>query len=163
MQSFAQSLFNRQNNRPMTQQVNNNSTIQNAQAPYRQGFPMTPSDFYKKFGAPMSPDKGGFIEHNRLVDNNGKPLIGLHWNKTIVTGLDSDVFASKALMDAGFTYDNFVNALVDGDNTLQIVSHEGSNDIYIAPTKSRPVSQEKLSTCMAAFSKFNTETTEETF
>ena len=160
MQSFAQSLFNRQNNRPMTQQVNTNATIQNAQAPYRQGFPMSPSDFYKKFGAPMSPEDGGFRTHNRLTDSNGNPLIGMRWNKSIVAGLEPEVFASKALCDAGFTYDNFADALVDGDNTLQIVCHEGSNDIYIAPTKSSAVS---TSTCMAAFSKFQQNTEEETF
>ena len=155
MQSFAQSLFNRQNNRPMTQQVNNNSTIQNAQAPYRQGFPMTPSDFYKKFGAPSSAR-----QHTRLTDNNGQPLIGFRFDKSIVSGLEPEVFASKALCDAGFTYDNFAEALINGDDTLQIVAHEGSNDIYISPCKSVAVTS---SIALAAISKFQKDSTEEQF
>jgi hypothetical protein len=155
MQSFAQSLFNRQNNRPMQQQANAGATVQNAQAPYRACFPMTPSDFYKKFGAPVSAR-----QHTRLTDNNGQPLIGFRFSKPIVAGLEPEVFASKALMDAGFTYDNFAEALLNGDDTLQIVAHEGSNDIYVSPCKSVAVN---TSIAMAAISKFkaNKETSQE--
>ena len=155
MQNFAQSLFNRQNNRPMTQQVNTNATIQNAQAPYRAGFPMTPSDFYKKFGAPVSAR-----QHTRLTDNNNQPLIGFRFSKPVVAGLEPEVFASKALCDAGFTFDNFAEALINGDDTLQIVSHEGSNDIYISPCKSVAVTS---SLALAAISKFKTKSDEEKF
>lgn len=159
MQNFAASLFNRQNNRQtMQQQVNNNSTIQNAQTPYRAGFPMTPTDFYKKFGAPIA-----LVNHNRLTDNNGTPLPGFKFNKTIVNGLDPEVFATKALSEAGFTHKEFAQALTEGDSTLQIVCHEGSNDIFIAPMKSTVVEDvTKTSTILAMFSKPD-ETTEEPF
>ena len=157
MQSFAKSLQDRLSNRPMQQQVNNN-VVNNAQTPYRQGFPMTPTDFYKKFGAPVA-----LVNHNRMTDNNGTPLPGLRFSKPIVAGLDPEVFASKALSDAGFTHETFAKTLIEGDSTLQIVCHEGSNDIFIAPTKSTVVEDvTKANTILAMFSK-PAETTEESF
>ena len=141
----------------MQQQVNNN-VINNAQTPYRQGFPMTPTDFYKKFGAPIA-----LVEHNRLLDANGNKLPGFRFSKPIVNGLDPEVFATKALSEAGFTHEQFAEALVEGTNELQIVCHEGSNDIFIAPTKSTVVEDvTKSSTILAMFSK-PTETTKEPF
>lgn len=158
MQSFAKSLQDRLKNRPMQQQVNTNATIRNGQTPYRQGFPMTPSDFYQKFGAPVA-----LVNHNRLADSNGNPLPGFRFSKPIVAGLDPEVFASTALADAGFTHETFAKALTEGDSTLQIVCHEGSNDIYIAPTKSSVVEDAtKSATVLAMFSK-PAETTEEPF
>jgi hypothetical protein len=158
MQSFAASLYqNRQNRQTMQQQVNNN-VINNAQTPYRQGFPMTPTEFSKKFGAPIA-----LVNHNRLTDNNGTPLPGFRFSKTIVNGLDPEVFASKALSEAGFTHEQFAKTLIEGDSTLQIVCHEGSNDIFIAPTKSTVVEDvTNTSTILAMFSK-NDKDTEKSF
>lgn len=152
MQNFASVLQERRRETSNTS-LNNVATVNNnrEQTPNRPGFPMSCTDFVKKFGAPVAA-----TVHNRLTGNNGQPLCGLRFGKTIVAGLEPEVFASKALMDTGFTHKDFIDALRGQkwlDTELNISCHEGSNEIFISPARSSVIDTPEMHALLATFSQ----------
>ena len=119
----------------------------NAQTPNRPGFPIEDTkELVKRFGKPIDT-----VTHATLRDNNGQPLIGVQFGRPIVQGLDPYVFASKGLMDAGFTFDNLATALLEGDDSLHITCHEGSNDIFVSPKRGQVARTDAAMAAMARF------------
>lgn len=141
--SFSSALQSRQS--ANTTQVQSINTMQ---TPNRQGFPMEVKAFTERFGKPTRA-----IEHRRLATSDNKPLIGFEFSKPVVLGLEPQVFASKALVEAGFTYKDFADALLNGNDELNIVCHEGSNDIYISPKKAVTNTSDDAMAAMAMFAE----------
>lgn len=147
MQQFAVSMQRAQSRRQQAIQAQPVNNTVNAQTPNRPGFPIEDTkELVKRFGSPVNA-----VTHSTLRDSNDQPLIGFQFGRSIVQGLDPYVFASKALMDAGFNYDNFANALIDGDDSLHITCHEGSNDIYISPKRGQVARNDAAMAAMARF------------
>ena len=145
-QQFAKALQRRQQAQRNAVSNQNTTIAINGQAPYRPGFPMRPEAFREKYGAPVN-----VVEHNRLRDSDDRPLVGFEFSRQIIEGVEPYVFASTALQDNGFTINEFTEALINGDPTLQVVSYVGSNDIYISQTKANVVADDTARAALARF------------
>lgn len=101
---------------------NQNNTGRLEQTPAR--FKMTVADFVEKYGMPTD------VRINRRSSRNGEPIRGYQFGMDIIEG-QNEVYPTQALLEAGFTMQDFKEVLKSKNPDYLIVNHIGSQDVYL--------------------------------
>jgi len=110
--------------------VNNQNNGRLEQTPRRKGFPMSVTDFIAKYGNPVK------VVINRRTSRNGDPIRGYEFSMDIIPD-QKELYPTQALLEAGFTMQDFHDVLASKDANYVITSHEGSQDVYLSVPTSK--------------------------